>query len=40
MTFSLDIAALSKAYAEGAVTPEAVIADVYARIAAYGEKPV
>lgn len=40
MTVSLDIAALSKAYAEGAVTPEAVIADVYARIAAYGEKPV
>jgi allophanate hydrolase len=40
MSTSLDIATLSKAYAEGALTPEALIADVYKRIAAYGEKPV
>lgn len=40
MTFSLDIAALAKAYAGGALTPEAVIAGVYQRIGAYGEKPV
>ncbi len=40
MTFSLDITALSKAYADGTLTPQDVISDVYARIAAYGEKPV
>ena len=40
MSTSLDIATLSKAYAEGALTPEALIADVYKRIAAYGERPV
>jgi allophanate hydrolase len=40
MTFSLDIATLSKAYMDGTLTPQAVIADVYKRIAADGEKPV
>lgn len=40
MIASLDIAALSKAYAAGSLTPEAVIADVYDRIAAHGERPV
>jgi len=40
MNNSLDIATLTQAYAEGRLTPEAVIDDVYTRIAAYGEKPV
>lgn len=40
MTVSLDITALSKAYADGTLTPQAVITDVYNRIAAYGEKPI
>lgn len=37
---SFDIAALKEGYASGALTPAAVIAEVYRRIAATGEKPV
>lgn len=40
MTHSLDIAALSAAYASGATTPQDVVADIYARIAIQGERPV
>jgi allophanate hydrolase len=37
---NLEIAALSAAYADGSLTPEAVLDEVYARIAARGERPV
>jgi allophanate hydrolase len=37
---SLDIAALKEGYASGALTPAAVIEEVYQRIAAKGERPV
>ncbi len=37
---SLEIAVLAKAYAEGDVTPEAVLDAVYGRIAEIGERPV
>lgn len=40
MTMSLDIGALTRAYANGALKPEDVIAEVYARIRARGECPV
>nr|WP_042445413.1 allophanate hydrolase [Azospirillum sp. B510] len=40
MTNTLEIAALSAAYADGSLTPEAVLDEVYARIAAHGERPV
>lgn len=40
MSLSLDIAFLKAAYASGALTPEDVIAEVYARIRARGERPV
>lgn len=40
MTQSLDIASLRAAYGSGALTPEAVVTDVYARIAARGDRPV
>ena len=36
----LDIASLTEAYASGAITPEQVLDDVFARIAARGERPV
>ena len=36
----LDIASLRAGYADGTATPEAVIDEVYARIAAAGERPV
>ncbi|CAO3441077.1 allophanate hydrolase [Azospirillum endophyticum] len=37
---NLEIAALSAAYVDGSLTPEAVLDEVYARIAAHGERPV
>ncbi|WP_448207002.1 allophanate hydrolase [Azospirillum sp. sgz302134] len=37
---NLEIAALSAAYADGSLTPEAVLDEVYARIGAKGERPV
>ncbi|MCR6632794.1 MAG: allophanate hydrolase [Magnetospirillum sp.] len=37
---SLDIATLSAGYADGSLTPERVLDEVYARIAAKGERPV
>ena len=40
MTVSLDIAALTAAYASGSLTPEGVIRQVYERIRARGERPV
>ncbi len=40
MSFSLDLASLSAAYANGKLTPRAVIQDVYRRIAEVGERPV
>jgi len=40
MTLSLDLNTLSRGYATGAITPEAVITAVYARIVARGEGPV
>ncbi len=40
MTSSLDIASLTAAYGSGALTPEDVIRDVYARIRARGGRPV
>lgn len=39
-TMSLEIAALTKAYADGSLTPEAVLDEVYARIDQRGERPV
>ncbi|CAO3358438.1 allophanate hydrolase [Azospirillum melinis] len=36
---NLEIAALSAAYADGSLTPEAMLDEVYARIAARGERP-
>jgi len=36
----LDIASLTEGYASGAITPEQVLDDVFARIAARGERPV
>jgi allophanate hydrolase len=36
----LDIATLTEGYASGALTPEAILDDVFARIAARGERPV
>ena len=40
MTQHLDIASLTAAYATGALTPAQVLGDVFARIAAMGERPV
>jgi len=40
MSMSLDIASLKAAYASGALTPDDVIAEVYSRIRARGERPV
>ena len=40
MTQPLDIATLTAAYASGETTPEQVLDDVFARIAAMGERPV
>lgn len=40
MRLSLDIEMLSAAYASGKLTPEDVVADVYARIRDRGERPV
>lgn len=40
MTYSLDIAALHRVYAAGARKPADVIADIFARIATEGERPV
>jgi len=40
MTQPLDIATLTAAYASGETTPEQVMDDVFARIAAAGERPV
>ncbi|HLO79118.1 MAG TPA: allophanate hydrolase [Magnetospirillum sp.] len=40
MMLSLDISTLSAAYADGSLTPEAVLDEVYARIAGQGERPV
>ncbi len=40
MTQPLDIATLTAGYATGAFTPEQVLDDVFARIAARGERPV
>ncbi len=40
MTISLDLDTLSRGYASGALDPESVIADVYARTASRGERPV
>lgn len=37
---TLDIATLTSAYADGRLTPEAVLDGIYARIAARGERPV
>ena len=39
MTLSLDIAALERLYAEGDVTPEEIVREVYARIGARGVRP-
>ncbi|MBP2292812.1 allophanate hydrolase [Azospirillum rugosum] len=39
-TMSLEIAALAKGYAEGSLTPDAVLDAVYARINERGERPV
>ncbi len=39
MTLSLDIANLERLYATGEMTPEEVVRDVYARIAARGDRP-
>src|ERR1700679_281098 len=36
----LDIASLTAGYASGAITPEQVLDDVFARISARGERPV
>ena len=40
MRMSLDIANLAQAYASGSLTPEAVMNEVYDRIATHGERPV
>lgn len=40
MMLSLDISTLQAGYADGSLTPEAVLDEVYARIAARGERPV
>ena len=39
-TMSLEIAALTEAYADGSLTPEAVLDEVYARIERRGERPI
>jgi allophanate hydrolase len=39
MTMRLDIASLAQAYADGSLTPEAVLDEVFARIARKGERP-
>ena len=40
MTYSLDLVSLTAAYDSGRLTPEDVIGEVHARIAATGERPV
>jgi allophanate hydrolase len=40
VTYSLDVASLTAAYEGGRLTPEDVIGEVHARIAAAGERPV
>ena len=40
MTQPLDIASLTEAYATGTLTPAQILEDVFARIAAMGERPV
>ncbi len=40
MTYPLDLASLTAAYDSGRLTPEDVIGEVHARIAAAGERPV
>lgn len=40
MMLSLDIATLRAGYAAGSLTPDAVLDEIYARIAAHGERPV
>src|SRR5262245_18579871 len=40
LPYSLDLTSLADAYASGALTPGQVVSDIYAAIAATGERPV